>query len=443
MKKRLVGLLLFICMLVAFMPYVSAAEIVASGNMGYSDDVTWALDDEGLLTISGKGQMSSYAEFSYKPWDSYRESITAVFISPGITSIGNSVFVGCYNLTEMSIPDSVISIGELAFLDCTKLTHITIPSSVTSIGRRAFNRCSHLAEITIPSSVASIGERAFQGCMDLTDITIPNSVTSIGEQAFYDCTKLTHITIPESVASIGLRAFGNCSSLTNINVDANNQNFSSLNGILFDKSQSEIVFYPPGKTEDTYSIPEGVTSIGKQAFYRCYQLADITIPNSVASIDYGAFEDCNFTSITIPDSVTYIGSYAFEDTGLTSIRIPENVVSVGQGAFNRCTSLKSVFIENGVTSIDGSAFNDCTALTTVVIPKSVTFIGDWAFSMCYYLKNVYYSGTEAEWNNISISERGNSYLTDATIHYNAIGANPPRITNTPDVTYEMGYIHSI
>ena len=166
----------------------------------------------------------------------------------------------------------------------------------------------------------------------------------------------------------------------------------------------------------TVSIENGVTSIGKYAFYYCSNLTSVTIPNSVKSIGDSAFRSCGLTSITIPNSVKSIGDYAFDScSSLTSVTIPNSVTSIGASAFYSCSNLESVTIPNSVSSIGDYAFEGCTNLTSVTIPNSVTKIESWAFYECEKLKDVYYLGTEAEWKAVSI-EMGNSCLASATLH---------------------------
>ena len=183
-------------------------------------------------------------------------------------------------------------------------------------------------------AVTEIGERAFYSCPGLTSVTIPNSVTSIGNDAFFGCTGLTSVTIPDSVTSIGNDAFFGCTRLTSINVDKDNKNYTSENGVLFNKGKFLLIKYPEGKKGE-YIIPDSVTSIGDLAFALCQGLTSVTIPDSVTYIGNSVFENCSgLTSVTIPDSVTYIGNYAFEDcTELTSVTIPDSVTSIGDFAF--------------------------------------------------------------------------------------------------------------
>ena len=199
MKKRLLSFVLAVLMIASLLPATAlAADVVTSGTCGAEgngSNLTWTLDSEGLLTISGTGAMKDYAFYSNKaPW-SYQEIRSAV-IDNGVTSIGDYAFCHCDYLASVIIPNSVTSIGDSAFV-YSSLTSVTIPSSVTSIGGSAFQRCSSLTSVTIPDSVTSIGDHAFYDCTSLTSVTIPNSVTSIGGYAFRKCTSLTGIWVDE------------------------------------------------------------------------------------------------------------------------------------------------------------------------------------------------------------------------------------------------------
>ena len=240
MKKRIFSFVLAVLMIASLLPATAlAVDIVDSGTCGAKgSNLTWRLDSEGVLTISGSGDMHDYV-FSGAPWYGSRSRVKSAVIAEGVTSIGshafdgcksltsvtipNSVtgigaatFWGCTSLTSVTIPDGVISIDWYAFYHCTSLTSVTIPDSVTSIGEQAFYYCTSLTSVTIPNSVTSIGDGAFNSCLSLTSVTIPNSVTSISADAFYNCTSLTSVTIPDSVTSIGSSAFGNCKSLTDV-----------------------------------------------------------------------------------------------------------------------------------------------------------------------------------------------------------------------------------
>ena len=266
--------------------------------------------------------------------------------------------------------------------------------SVTSIGDCAFRYCTSLKSITIPNSVMEIGSSAFSGCSSLTSITILNSVTEIGVYAFKGCTSLTSITIPNSVTNIGDSTFWGCSSLTAIYVAVDNKNYTSVNGVLFNKDKTALICYPAGKTDKSYNITNSVTSIGDYAFNGCSSLTSVTIPNSVTEIGGSAFVGCaSLKSITMPNSVTSIGDMAFyKCSSLTSITIPDSVTSIGSSALSDCSMLRSITIPNSVTSIGAWAFNGCTGLTAInvamenqnyVSPDGVLYNKDKTTIICY------------------------------------------------------------
>ena len=445
MRKRLLSFVLAVLMIASLLPATAlAADVVTSGTCGAEGDgsnLTWTLDSDGVLTISGSGDMGNYVSTS--PWGrdvrvksviitdgvtsignwafARCTSLSSVTIPNSVTSIGESAFYGCESLTSVTIPDSVTSIGESAFRDCASLTSVTIPDSVTNIGWYAFDHCTSLTSVTIPDSVTSIGDWAFYNCKSLTSVMIPDSVTSIGAWAFQGCISLTSVTIPDSVTSIGNGAFASCTSLTGIWVGESNSYYSgNASGVLFNKDKTTLV-QCPGAFSGAYTIPDSVTSISSYAFSGCTSLTSVTIPDSVTIIGEQAFAYCaSLASVTIPGSVTSIDGQAFRDcTSLTSVTIPDSVTSINWYAFDGCTSLTSVTIPDSVTSIDWYAFYNCTSLTSVTIPDSVTIIGGGAFD-CTSLTDVYYAGSEAQWKAISISSYRNDDLLTANIHYNYV-----------------------
>ena len=336
----------------------------------------------------------------------YCQRMTNATIPNSVTTIESGAFMFCYGLHTIIIPDSVTSIGDYAFKACTSLTSVAIPNSATNIGKGAFEYCTVLTTITVdarnsffssadgvllnsgqttliqcpggkagsymvPNSVTNIETEAFDGCASLTSVTIPNSVTTIGASAFAWCTSLTTATIPKSVTSIGTFTFLSCVNLTAIMVDASNSFFSSLDGVLFDKSQASLIQYPPGKF-GTY-----------------------TIPNSVTNIANGAFDDCtNLTGVTIPESFTSIAEWSFVDCfGLTNVTIPNSVTNIGYQAFFYCSLLPSLMIPNSVTSIEGGAFEWCYSLTAVYFQGNTPGLGLSVFQGDDYTTAYYLPGT--------------------------------------------------
>ncbi len=387
-------------------------------------------------------------------------SLTSITIPDSVTTIGSSAFYNCTSLTSITIPDSVTAIGYNAFYDCTSLidvyytgdiagwcgisfgsdanpmcyadnlymegklvegelvipdevtsipayafrgqaiTSIVIPDSVTTIGSSAFNNCDSLASVTFGenSRLTTIGISAFRDCTSLTSITIPDSVTSIDYGAFWGCTSLTSITIPDSVTTIGSYAFYSCTSLTSV------------------------------------TIGSGVTTIYSYVFSGCSSLESLTIPfvgnragvtgSSTYQYPLGYLFGASSYTGGVATTQNYYGSSTSSTTS-TTYYIPSSLKSVTvtggyipRGAFENCNNITNITLGDDVTTIGGYAFRDCTSLTSIVIPDSVTSIGWHAFYDCTSLTDVYYTGTEEQWNAISIGV--NSSLTNATIHYNYV-----------------------
>lgn len=238
-----------------------------------------------------------------------------------------------------------------------------------------------IKSVEIENGVTSIGNFAFYYCSNLNNVSIPSSIISIGEKAFGFCSKLTSVTIPASVTNIGDRAFMQCKGLTNI------------------------------------TLSEGLTCLGYDMFELCEGLTNVTIPSSVTNVKQGVFSECyNLTTATFSDGVSFIGNSMFyRCQSLTNVTIPSSVIKIENGAFTECYMLKNITIPSSVQSIGIGAFS-YTGISSISIPSSVKSIGASVFSIYDKLTDVYYTGTEAEKAQISISE-DNAKLNSATWHY--------------------------
>ncbi|MFA6860535.1 MAG: leucine-rich repeat domain-containing protein [Clostridia bacterium] len=234
----------------------------------------------GLTSITIPSSVTSIGTFAFQNC----KGLTSVTIPSSVTTISSCTFEYCSKLTSVTIPNSVTSIGNQAFRYCTSLITIAIPDSIVNIGNSAFSGCTGLTSITIPSGVTSIGGCTFENCTGLTNITIPNSVTSIGDHAFFGCAGLTGVTIPSNVTNIDSSAFSLCLFLTEIIVNENNEDYKSIDGILFNKAGTILICYPCNKSGTEYEIANGVTEISDSAFYGNKNLTSLTISSSVVTI---------------------------------------------------------------------------------------------------------------------------------------------------------------
>ena len=409
--KKVLSLLMTLAMILTALPLAGVtafAEAYAgdpnehtSGDFRY---IIWANNTVGISGYTGSAE---------------KLNIPSKLDTYTVTSIEYGAFEGCDNLISVSIPNSITSIGNSTFRNCESLTNITIPESVISIGDEAFlntgyynnpanwqngvlyiDNCLIEAKSNeipqnykINEGTRVIADSAFEDCDSLTSITIPDSVTYILNQAFNRCSRLTNITIPNSVTSIGLYAFRNCKSLTEIKVDANNKNYSSQDGVLFNKNKTELIQYPIGSTRTSYDIPNSVISIGDWAFEDCESLTSVSIPESVTNIEGSAFYGTGYYNnpSNWENGALYIDNCLIE---AKSDEIPENYTInegtrvIAGGAFFICENLTSITIPDSVICVGYGAFNRCYSLTSVTIGKGVTSIGDEAFIDCYNLKEI-------------------------------------------------------
>ncbi|MCQ2435750.1 MAG: leucine-rich repeat domain-containing protein [Clostridia bacterium] len=413
-------------------------KITESGTCG--ENVGWELDDTGKLTVSGKGAMTDWKEVDDAPWNSRRDGIISVEIGSGVTGIGANSFCNCGHLTSIVISDTVTSIGENAFGGCTGLATVSIPSGVTHIGNESFCGCTNLAAVAISDSVTSIGDRAFCGCTSLVSVNVPSSVTEIGYEAFFGCSVLRSITVPSSVTVIGGHAFGDCARLVDITVDSVNKYYCSVDGVLFNKNQTELICYPAGKTEEMFEVASGVKHIGNYAFNNCDHLSGVRIESKTTVIydsRYSIDEELTIYGYVGSTAEVYAEKYSRKfiiidetdvkivATGMCGIGLTWTLDDAGKLTisgtgpmsgyttqwFSYRNSIRSVKIGSGVTSIGENAFDGCTHLTSVTIPNNVLSVGNYAFDNCTGLELIWF-----ESKTTSIFDSSYTIPSNATIY---------------------------
>jgi hypothetical protein len=423
---------------------------VQSGKCG--NDLTWELDDDGNLTISGQGEMFDYY-YIEKPWGTDVKSLTvesgvesvggaaftectsllSVTLPDSVSSIEEAAFFGCTSLLSVTLPDSVSSIGVGAFFGCTSLTTIAFPSSLTYIGLEAFSRCTSLLSVTLPDSVRYIDSCAFTGCKSLTFVTILGLVKTIAEETFSGCTNLKYVILPDSLESIESYAFYDCKNLRYISLPESLRYIDNYafaldyysmydpTSLVFHIDDSGLPGYAYVGTGNGhlylqhYALEYSVSEVGQEATVTGFRgtADDVTIlpfynGYRITAIADRAFYGCeDLKSISIDSSVKSIGNYAFyncaslESVGLGSVE------SVGLKSFSYCQSLRSIAMPATLKNIGGYAFFGC-GLESIKIPGNAA-VGKGAFSECKDLKTVSFTGhgtvigTRAFYNDSSLS----------------------------------------
>lgn len=294
------------------------------------------------------------------------DALQALSIPYTVTSIGEGAFQGCTSLTKITLPDSVTEVPDGAFMGCTALESVDLGNAVTSLGRMAFGYCSALTDITIPETVTTMGDQLFYYCTSLKSVTIPESVTALGAYTFQYCTALTEFTLPDYVTEMGYLSFMGCQNLKSVTVSDSHPTYTLQDGVLYSKDMTMLYWYPSGKTETNFVVPERVTTIYDGAFFGASALQSVTFSEQLETIGSGAFDYCtNLSTVNIPASVTWIGGNAFSD----------------------CTALRTVMFSGDAEAtepaleIGAYAFYCCERLMDVTLPKRVTEIGEFAFGV--------------------------------------------------------------
>ena len=423
----------------------AAAKIIDSGECGAEgNNLTWTLDEDGVLIISGKGFMQNYLPTTTSlskpaPWSSQRQNITKVIIKSGVQDIGECAFASAWSseryshLVSVSIPDTVISIGNRAFDACSALTTIEvangnteyashdgalfnadktylfwmpaakisfqIPDSMTEITDSMFSGCTQLRSVTIPNSVTKIGKSAFSGCSSLVSLEIPETVTQIGDKAFCQCSGLKKINLPKAITEIGEQTFYLCSGLVSLNIPNSVEQigksaFSGCSGIKTITLPSKVSRIEPSTFAsctnlESVTLPYGLTDIYANAFDGCTKLSACTLPETLETLGNNAFHGCtSLKEISLQSKVKEIGPGTFFNCAFSKLTIPGNIKTIGEGAFKGCSHLYQLTLSDGLQTVMKTAFSDCTSLNNVVLPRTLTAIESMAFSNCENLKTV-------------------------------------------------------
>lgn len=389
-------------------------------------------------------------------------------IPSGITVIGEGAFKSNKQLTEVVIPEFVAKINKQAFYSMSKLSKVTFAageglgagitigetafgfnsaltevvfesgSKVTEIGNKAFYYCNKLTAFVIPKTVTTIGDSALASCKLLTVVEIEEGGkdVSFGKDVFANCVKLTSFKLPASVIALDTSIFSGCDSMEEIIVDANNPNYCSIDGVLFNKAQTQLLFYPRVKA-GAYTIPNTVTEIGANVFEGNTKLTEITISNAITSIGEEAFKNCTaLTTVNIlpGDTELVLGASVFEgcysiesialdrvkkipskmfyfsssstDAQLKTVTLSADLTEIGNYAFYYAKQLESITIGTSVTSIGNYAFYRCEAITEITVPGNVETVGNYAFA---------YTGATTITIAEGVKELGNNVCTGTAI----------------------------
>ena len=394
MKTRIISVFLTLCLLCSFLIFPVSATTAAGGECG--DNLTWTLDGEGTLTVSGTGDMYAYSN-SNVPWYSEKDAILSVVVESGVTGISDFAFAGCVNLTEVSLASSITAIGGYAFRDCKKLASIKLPSSLKTIGGSAFHNCDALTSLTIPSGVTKLGSPLAEGCEKLETIVFTGDCPEIGENSFRTGSSSLTVRYPVNNATWTADKMKNYGfsggtvvwqyrGLNDKYLAAGNQNSNTGEYRWTLDYEGTLVF-----TGDTgnYDINNN-----RPAWYDYYAyIKKVVITGKVWSIGSDAFFGCEALTEVVIDSdydVT-IGEEAFAYcTGLKTVRVTGTLDDIGKYAFCGCSALNSVIFGRSVRNIGEGAFSTCDALERIFIPMytSTMSIGTQAFAYCDNLKEI-------------------------------------------------------
>ena len=427
--------------------------LVYMGVLAYEYKGKYEMPDNTTVIIQDGTTVLSDHLFSYS-------KLSSVTIPESVTSIGKYAFSGCDGLTSIEIPSGTTYIGERAFSGCRNITSITIPVGVSTLEEGVFSSTG-IQSVVVPETITRIGKSAFASCESLHHIDLNSGIEYIDEDAFKGCSSLVEITLPETLRyfDTGVMSnqgyFDDCSSLINIFVDNENEDYSSIDGVLFNKEQTKLLCYPSGRTATDYAVPYGTIQLGNASFINCMSLQTVSFPTTLSQIGSYTFENCNgLTEVSIPQSVTRMFSNSYyhcenliainvaeENENYCSIDgvlfikdmsdlmtypcgktateyiIPSGVTEIEGDAF-RYTQLEKVTVPEGVTRITDYTFQYSDKLTSIVLPQSLSSISTdtWSAFMGTSLKYVFFAGSQEDWDALRATFR---YQEKVYVHCNA------------------------
>lgn len=358
----------------------------------------YAFSDNTTLTSVSLGSVETIGQGAFQ----YCTSLNSVSIPGTVTTIGESAFEGCYCLETVEMSEGLSTIGTNAFKNCYTLNEINLPTTLSIIDYGAFAHCMWLESIELPENLTHLGSEAFRRCISLTSVTIPGGILRVNYGTFAECSSLSTLTLSEGLYEIWVSAFFGCSALESVVLPESMRTVASG---AFESCTSLKRVY----------VPSGVTALLDDVFFECSALEEISVSEgneAYKSIDGVLYTADGLTliyypagksdvSFTVPDGVTEIGMFAFYGSSLEEVIFPDSLLLISRYAFKYNVNLTKLVIPDSVTSIGKYAFFQCRSISSVTIGKSVAEIGTGVFLGCT-IAEVYYNGTEESWNEISI-----------------------------------------
>lgn len=427
----------------AFSGCKNLKQVVFTDNLEALDSRCFA--DSGLTIVSMPDEIKSLGNGVFSGCDSLSE----IRLSRNLPSIPNNMFKNCISLKELEIPAGVEWIDNLAFEGCTQLTNVEVASANKKfcsrdgvvyskngealkfypLGRKdsryvvlegvktikemafcessmlkevvlpegleviesyAFYDCIGLMELTLPDSVHTVWSEAFKRCEKLSRITLPDSLTELAYEVFAGCTGLTEIIIPKEVSSVNARAFYGCSNLKRFLTEEENTTFTTVDGVLFSRTMQILYCYPPGKAEESYTVPDSVKRLKEGAFIQAKWLKKVSIPDTVKYVERWCFAECeSLETVRLPKKIDRISDYLFWGSkSLSAVTIPSSVTEIAPSAFYECSGLVEIKIPNSVKEIKDYAFYSCEALKTVKLGTGIERIDFRAFAQCKKMRSI-------------------------------------------------------